>query len=70
MDVLCNECVLEWLSTPGMGVEKIARYYGHPRKQACDAKSLEFAEYQRMLSMAPSLRWRIRRELSYLKMRL
>lgn len=67
VDVLCHECVPEWLSTPGMGVEKIETYYRHLRKEACDAASLETAEYRRLLSTAPSLRWRIHRELSYLR---
>jgi 2-polyprenyl-6-methoxyphenol hydroxylase-like FAD-dependent oxidoreductase len=66
VDVLCNECVPEWLSTPGMGAEKVADFYAHPRKVACDTSSLNAAAYQRVLSMAPSLLWRIRRELSYL----
>ncbi len=68
VDVLCNECMPEWLSTPGMGVEKIIRYYRHPRKEACDTDSLKGAEYRRMLSTHPSLRWRIHLELTYLKM--
>ena len=66
VDVFC-ECVPEWLATSGMGVEKIARYYAHPRKEACDAQSLRGAEYCRRLSTEASLRWRIYRELMYLR---
>jgi 2-polyprenyl-6-methoxyphenol hydroxylase-like FAD-dependent oxidoreductase len=69
VDVLC-ECVPEWLGTPGMGVEKIARYYGEPRRKACDAQSLQQAIFCRTLSTHRSLRWRIYRELRYLAIRL
>jgi len=67
VEVLCNECVTEWLSTPGMGVEKIVQFYQNSRKQTVDADALTGAEYRRLLSTAPSLRWRIHRELSYLR---
>ncbi|MBI5854512.1 MAG: FAD-dependent monooxygenase [Nitrospirae bacterium] len=69
VDALC-ECVPRWLSTPGMGIEKIEGYYGHPRKTSCDARALRGAAYQRTLSTDPSLRWRIYRELMYLWTRL
>lgn len=66
VDVLCDR-VPEWLATPGMGVEKIARYYTDPRKEACDVQSLRGAAYCRRLSTESSLRWRMYRELMYLK---
>ncbi len=37
MDVVClRDLVGQWLATPGMGVEKIAAFYGAPRKMARD----------------------------------
>jgi 2-polyprenyl-6-methoxyphenol hydroxylase-like FAD-dependent oxidoreductase len=61
VDVLCNEYIPQWLATPGMGIEKIARYYAHPRKQLCDRTSLRNAVYIRSLSLDPSFPWRLRR---------
>lgn len=69
VDVL-SEYVPEWLGTSGVGVEKIARYYNHPRKVACDAKALRRALHLRNLSTQPSFRWAIHRELRYLGTRL
>jgi 2-polyprenyl-6-methoxyphenol hydroxylase-like FAD-dependent oxidoreductase len=69
VDVLCD-CVPEWLGTSGMGAEKIARYYGEPRRKACDARSLQEAIFCRTLSTHTSLRWRIYREIRYLAIRL
>jgi 2-polyprenyl-6-methoxyphenol hydroxylase-like FAD-dependent oxidoreductase len=69
VDALCD-FVPEWLETPGMGVEKTARYYDHPRKKAWGEESLQRAMFCRTLSMDSSLRWRIQRELRYLGMRM
>lgn len=69
VDVLCDY-VQEWLATPGMGTEKIARYYGDSRRQACATRSLQEAALLRTLSTDSSLRWRIYREIRYLGIRL
>lgn len=69
VDVLA-ECVPKWLRTPGMSNEKLSDYYVHPRKTACDAKSIRQAQYCRMLSTDSSCLWQIRRELRYLGERL
>lgn len=69
VDALCD-CVPEWLGTPGMGAEKIARYYDQPRRKACDAQSLQEAIFFRTLCTHSSLRWRIYREIRYLGIRL
>jgi 2-polyprenyl-6-methoxyphenol hydroxylase-like FAD-dependent oxidoreductase len=58
---LCNAHVPGWLSTPGMGVEKIAAYYDDPVKQACDSHSTAKAYYLRSLSIDRALPWRARR---------
>jgi 2-polyprenyl-6-methoxyphenol hydroxylase-like FAD-dependent oxidoreductase len=70
VDVLCSECLPEWLATPGMGVEKINRYYGHSRKLVTDADSLDGAHYLRRLYTDPALPWRLRRIRLNLGMRL
>jgi 2-polyprenyl-6-methoxyphenol hydroxylase-like FAD-dependent oxidoreductase len=67
VDVLC-ECAPQWLTTPGMGTEKIAQYYGHPRKIATDSDSLHNALRCRTLSIDPSWYWTIRRALRNLAM--
>lgn len=69
VDVMA-ECVPDWLATPGMGIEKIERFYRHPRKMVCDEQSLRGATYCRSLSMDSSLRWRLYREFMYLRCRL
>jgi 2-polyprenyl-6-methoxyphenol hydroxylase-like FAD-dependent oxidoreductase len=66
VDVLCNECVPEWLATSGLGTEKIARYYDHPRKVTCDGQSLRTAEQWHTVATHPALRWRIHRQLRHL----
>lgn len=70
VDVLCCECLPEWLSTPGMGVEKIDRFYEHPRKRATDEASLHGAEYWRRLAIDSSLGWRMRRARGAIEKRL
>jgi len=34
VDVLCNECIPDWLATPGMGPEKIDRFYTQARDRS------------------------------------
>lgn len=55
-----------WLATPGMGAEKIARLYADPEKRAADAFSLSRSRGMREMSIAPGLRWRLRRDLGFL----
>lgn len=62
---LCNVHVPHWLSTPGMGLEKIAAFYDDPEKQAIDRYSYEKAYFLRSLSTDPSFRWRVRRDLRF-----
>jgi 2-polyprenyl-6-methoxyphenol hydroxylase-like FAD-dependent oxidoreductase len=61
VDVLCSECVPEWLATPGMDREKIASFYKHPRKRSTDTCALEKAQYRRRACTGRSLRWRMHR---------
>lgn len=58
---LCNVYIPQWLSTEGMGAEKIAAFYEDPEKQACEARCLAKAYYLRSLSIDNGLPWRARR---------
>jgi 2-polyprenyl-6-methoxyphenol hydroxylase-like FAD-dependent oxidoreductase len=49
-DVLVHECVPAWLATPGLGIEKVKRYYQDARKLAADRESLETATYFRRMT--------------------
>ncbi|TKB81915.1 MAG: FAD-dependent monooxygenase, partial [Nitrospira sp.] len=69
VDVL-GDCVPRWLSTSGMGVEKIEDFYRDPRKTTCDDSALRNALYQRTLSTADSSLRHVHRELRYLATRL
>jgi len=59
-----------WLASPGMGLDKIARYYDDPRKRLCDAKALRWAEYRRALSTETGLGWEMHRRQVFLRRRL
>lgn len=62
---LCNVYVPRWLSTPGMGIEKISEYYEDPEKLASDARSLELAFHYRDLAVKDGLPWKLRRAGRY-----
>ncbi|MFZ0279443.1 MAG: NAD(P)/FAD-dependent oxidoreductase [Candidatus Sulfotelmatobacter sp.] len=68
VDVL-STCVSRWLATPGMGADKLADFYNHPRKLASDWRALQRAHEHRSAAIDPSLRWRIHRFLLHLKWR-
>jgi 2-polyprenyl-6-methoxyphenol hydroxylase-like FAD-dependent oxidoreductase len=61
VDVFCGECAPHWLSTPGMGIEKISSFYQTPRKTQMDEHSLSDAWRNRQLALNPSMPWQIRR---------
>jgi len=69
VDVLA-ECLPRWLATPGMGTDKLADFYQHPRKLEVDSIALQRSQDHRRLVMDPSLRWRIHRFLLHLKWQL
>jgi 2-polyprenyl-6-methoxyphenol hydroxylase-like FAD-dependent oxidoreductase len=58
---LCNSYIPRWLSTEGMGAQKIAGFYNDPEKTACEARSLAKAYHLRSLSTDNGLRWRAQR---------
>lgn len=63
---LCNLHIPDWLATPGMSADKIARFYDDPVKQACDQASLDKAYALRSFSIDPALPWRARRYVRFL----
>ncbi len=65
---LCETHVPAWLTTPGMGVDKIDAYYRDPAKTRVDRGSLETAEYRRRFGTDGSLRWRVHRARCFLPM--
>lgn len=65
--VLCDH-LPRWIATPGMGSEKLADYYGDPRKRAGDAQSLDWAEHRRNFSTRTDLRWRVHRARTWIEM--
>jgi 2-polyprenyl-6-methoxyphenol hydroxylase-like FAD-dependent oxidoreductase len=70
VEVLCFACLPQWLATPGMGAEKIARFYDHPQKRACDTHALQGSLYLHRLRTDRSLPWRLRRQRARLQLRL
>jgi 2-polyprenyl-6-methoxyphenol hydroxylase-like FAD-dependent oxidoreductase len=58
---LCNVHIPHWLTTEGMGEEKIAEFYDDPIKRAYDTHSAAKAYYLRSLSIEAGLSWRARR---------
>jgi 2-polyprenyl-6-methoxyphenol hydroxylase-like FAD-dependent oxidoreductase len=68
VDVL-SECIPFWLATPGIGLDKLSRFYNHPRKRSMDLRVIRSAIYQRRAAFDRSLRWRIHRLLLHLKWR-
>ena len=55
---LCNRYVPTWLATPGMGVEKIAQYYGDPDKRRSDAQSLRTSLFAKRMTLGEGPLWR------------
>ena len=68
VDVL-STCISRWLATPGMGADKLASFYNHPRKLATDSRALQRAHSHRSAAIDSSLRWRIHRFLLHFKWR-
>jgi 2-polyprenyl-6-methoxyphenol hydroxylase-like FAD-dependent oxidoreductase len=63
---LCNVYIPNWLSTDGMGAEKIAAFYDDPVKIACDAWSTAEAYHLRSLTIDNGVRWRAQRWARFL----
>ncbi len=59
---LCNIHIPAWLSTEGMGLDKIAAFYDDPVKREADQSSLAKAYWLRSLSIDTGAAWRARRQ--------
>lgn len=55
------ECAPSWFAAPGMGPDKTAQYYRHPRKLTMDRNAIQAAGYERRVGSDQSLRWRMHR---------
>jgi len=58
---LVDRHIPDWLSTPGMAQDKIARFYEDPGKKECDAWSLQRALDSRSMASSSAPWWRARR---------
>jgi hypothetical protein len=54
---LCNVHVPVWLATPGMGADKIARYYADPHKRRSDTHSFRTSLFAKRAALGTGLRW-------------
>lgn len=54
VDVLCENHLPRWFTTPGMGREKIRTFYFDPRKLQVDRYSLQKAHYERWAATSPT----------------
>lgn len=52
---LCSAHVARWLATPGMGVDKLAGFYGDPEKMTSDRKSLALAHAMKRATLDESM---------------
>jgi 2-polyprenyl-6-methoxyphenol hydroxylase-like FAD-dependent oxidoreductase len=68
--VLARDHLPGWLSTPGMGRDKIAAFYADPVKRRLDQESLDSSLRGRGTVAGRSIYWRARRTLGQLKRRL
>jgi 2-polyprenyl-6-methoxyphenol hydroxylase-like FAD-dependent oxidoreductase len=61
VQILCQECVPQWLKQPAIPASTIAGFYEHARKNAVDDHSLQQALRGRMSVLDNSLHWKLRR---------
>lgn len=64
---LCTEYVPRWLTTSGMGREKISEFYVDPDKVAADQQSLKMARFRQALTSRNDISWDMRRRLHFLR---
>ncbi len=60
-----SRLVPAWLSSPGMGTDKISQFYQDPAKRAMDVKALRDAMYRHALCTETSFAWRAHRARVY-----
>lgn len=61
IECLCTRHIPRWLSTPGMGLDKIAEYYHDPAKVNFDRESLGTSLKMRRTATDGALPWQMRR---------
>jgi 2-polyprenyl-6-methoxyphenol hydroxylase-like FAD-dependent oxidoreductase len=67
VDRLCTEHVPRWLTTAGMGQEKISQFYSDRDKIAADQQSLKMARFRQALTSRNDIGWDVRRRLHFLR---
>jgi 2-polyprenyl-6-methoxyphenol hydroxylase-like FAD-dependent oxidoreductase len=67
---LCMDHAPRWLTTPGMGTEKISQFYSDPEKVAADQQSLKMARFRQALTSRNDIGWDVRRRLHFLRRRI
>ena len=68
--VLADTHLPQWLATPGMDADKIARFYDDPAKVKLDARSLGGSLRGREWAVNTGLKWRVLRAARTLKQKL
>jgi len=64
-----SRLVPSWLATPGMGADKVERFYTDPAKCQFDAQALRDTHYRRALCTQTSWRWKAYRTQHYYRRR-
>lgn len=64
---LCTEYAPRWLTTSGMGREKISQFYADRDKLAADQQSLKMARFRQALTSRDGIGWDVRRRLHFLR---
>ncbi|QQO12685.1 FAD-dependent monooxygenase [Bradyrhizobium diazoefficiens] len=64
---LCTEYVPRWITTSGMGREKISEFYVDRDKVAADQQSLKMARFRQALTSRNDISWDMRRRLHFLR---
>lgn len=67
VDRLCTEYAPQWLTTSGMGREKISQFYSDRDKVAADQQSLKMARFRQALTSRNDIGWDVRRRLHFLR---
>lgn len=70
IDRLCNVFIPRWLSSPGLGREKLSQFYGDEIKRNVDAMAMSASHFRRSLTVQPGIEWSLRRRHHFLRRRL
>ncbi|WP_407184068.1 FAD-dependent oxidoreductase [Bradyrhizobium centrosematis] len=67
VDRLCTEYAPRWLTTSGMGRDKISQFYSDRDKVVADQQSLKMARFRQALTSRNDIGWDVRRRLHFLR---